>query len=121
MVVFGTVDLGRAWALRNRLTNMAREGAFYAQQHPRDISGCSPASITSAALGEDPTVKGATVSVTFPGGSPVANNCGAVAGLTNENIYVTVSVPMKLVSPLVGSVTGDPVMVSGTVEVVVLV
>src|SRR6266545_2213170 len=38
-LAFGTLDVGRAFALKSRLTDMAREGALYAQFHPFDVSG----------------------------------------------------------------------------------
>jgi Flp pilus assembly protein TadG len=116
--VFGTIDLGRAFALRNRLTNMAREGAFYAQYHPTDISGCSPSSITQAALGEDAALSGVTITVVYAAtGTTVTNLCGGtVAGGTR--IQVKASQPMTILTPFVGQLVGNPVTVSSSSEVV---
>ncbi|MGZ4683652.1 MAG: TadE/TadG family type IV pilus assembly protein, partial [Acidimicrobiales bacterium] len=49
ILAFGVADLGRAYSLQNRVTNMAREGAFYAQFHPYDVAGCPNGSTTDAA------------------------------------------------------------------------
>jgi Flp pilus assembly protein TadG len=118
VVVFGTIDVGRAFALRSRLTNMAREGAFYAQYHPDDVTGCSPSSITSAALAEDTGVTGATVTVTnATTGATVTNACGGTTG-GGVRIRVQVSEPMNIITPLIGGITGNPVTVSSSSEVV---
>ena len=117
IVVFGTVDIGRAFALRNRLTNMAREGAFYAQYHPHDVTGCSPTSITALALAEDTDVTGATVTVTRSDGVAMTNLCGA--GPTyGVRVNVTVTKQMTVFTPFVGAVTGSTVRVSSTVQVI---
>jgi Flp pilus assembly protein TadG len=119
MMVFGTMDLGRAFALRNRLTNIAREGAFYAQYHPTDVSGCSPSSITQAALGEDLALNNVTITVTnATTGAAVTNLCGGVVA-SGTRITVQASSPMTILTPLVGQVVGNPVTVASSSEVVV--
>jgi Flp pilus assembly protein TadG len=123
VIVLGTIDVGRAFSMKNRLTNMAREGAFYAQYHPFDVTGCAPTSITQVALNEDPTFTstfpGTTVTVSNADtGVTMPNACGAVATPGTE-IRVQVAAPMRLFTPFVGAVTGDTITVSGGVEVVV--
>lgn len=39
MIVFGTVDFGRAIFLKAQLDNAVREGARYGKLHPTDLSG----------------------------------------------------------------------------------
>lgn len=39
MIVFGTVDFGRAIFLKSELDNAVREGARYGKLHPADSSG----------------------------------------------------------------------------------
>ena len=103
LVVFGTVDLGRAYQLRNRLTNAAREGAFYGQFHACDTSG-----IQAAAADEDPDlpaeVSATTTACPAPGGS---------------DLTVTASAEMDILTPLVAVFTGGTVTVSGSSTVVV--
>ena len=119
VMVFGTVDLGRAFMLRTRLTNMAREGAFYGSTHPTDIVGCSPNSITSVAQGEDPAVTGSTVTVTNGiTGVAIANNCGGASPQTNLRLRVRVSAPMTILTPMVGAIVGNTVTVGSKMEVV---
>jgi Flp pilus assembly protein TadG len=118
IVVFGTIDLGRAFALRSRLTNMAREGAFYAQYHPDDVSGCTPSSITAAARAEDTGVTGATITVyNATTGAVVTNSCGGTTG-GGVRIRVQVSEPMSIITPFVSTMVGNPVNVSSSSEVV---
>ncbi|HSL59163.1 MAG TPA: TadE family protein, partial [Acidimicrobiales bacterium] len=47
IVIFGTVDLGRAWSLSNEVRAAAREGGLRAQQVP-----CETPEITQAVLRE---------------------------------------------------------------------
>ena len=119
IVVFGTVDVGRAFSLQNRLTNMAREGAFYAQYYPTNIAGCPGGSITAAAVNEDPTLSSAIVAVTDAStGIPVANSCGA-SPVPGTRIRVRVTSQMSVFTPLVGALIGDPVTIGSSTEVVV--
>ena len=119
VVVLGTVDLGRGLALRNRLTNMAREGAFYAQFRPNDVVGCTPTSITSIAGYEDLAITNETVSVTNAAtGTAIPNNCGGspVGGM---RVRVQVSAPMTIYTPIIGTFVGNTVTVGSGTEVVV--
>ena len=117
--IFGTIDIGRAFALRNRLTNMSREGAFFAQYKPYYGSGCSPSSITSVATIEDPTVTNATVEVTDVAGAPLLNSCTPLAIPVGIQVKVKVSAPMKVYTPFASVATGNSVTVSGETDVVV--
>jgi Flp pilus assembly protein TadG len=105
ILAFGTIDLGRAYQLRNRVTNAAREGAFYGQFHPCDTTG-----IQQAADDEDPglsTISGYSVTSTSP--------CPA----SGSDLTVTVSANMTILAPLVGRITGQTVTVAGRSTVVV--
>jgi Flp pilus assembly protein TadG len=119
VVVFGTVDLGRGLALRNRLTSMAREGAFYAQFRPNDVVGCVPTSITSIAGYEDLAITNESVTVTNAAtGTAIPNNCGAApVGGTRVRVYV--SAPLTIYTPIVGAFVGNTVTVGSSTEVVV--
>lgn len=108
VLVFGTFDVGRGFSLENRLTNMAREGAFAAQYDP-----CDTTAVEAAARSEDPGVGAVDVSVTRPGGGSA---CGASAG---DEVRVTVSRSLTVMTPLVAAVTGPTIVVRGTATVVV--
>ncbi len=109
ILVFGTVDLGRGFQMKNRLTNAAREGAFYGQYHPCDTAG-----IAAAVAREDPglaSLNGYAVNTTVAGGCPSPTAGG--------NLVVTVSVGQKIITPFVAAVTGSTVTVKGAATVVV--
>jgi len=115
--VFGVIDLGRAYSLKSRLANMAREGAFYAQYAPSNVTGCTPTNITDVALKEDPNASGATVVVTNGvTGVAIVNSCGAKP-VPGTQIRVTVSSQMKILTPLIGAMIGDTVNVSSSTNV----
>ena len=116
--IFGTVDVGRAFVLRNRLTNMSREGAFYAQYYNHRVSGCTPTSITDMAKKEDLGVTNATVTVTNAFGVAVLNDCNSTSN-PGARIKVKVSSPMTVFTPFVGITTGNAITISGETEVVV--
>jgi len=107
LVVFGTVDLGRAYQLRNRLTNAAREGAFYGQFHACDTSG-----IQAAAADEDPDLPA-------EGGYAVSTTTTACPAPGGSDLTVTASAEMDILTPLVAVFTGGTVTVSGSSTVVV--
>jgi hypothetical protein len=119
-IVFGALDLGRAFVLKARLTNMAREGAFHAQFHPFDVNitpTCSQ-SITSIAQSADASLeKTVMVTVLDGDGVPVANSCGKAENGTRRVVRVTT--PLKVQTPFVGAIVGDVVQVRGEAEVVV--
>ena len=48
MIVFGTVDFGRAIFLKTELDNAVREGARYGKLHPTDSSGIASAVVNKA-------------------------------------------------------------------------
>ena len=107
ILALGTVDLGRAFQLKNRLTNAAREGAVYGQFRPCDTTG-----IQTAVSDEDPNISGLTGYVATPTVSGCPNN-------PTGNLTVTASAKMTILTPFVSAITGKSVTVSGTSTVVV--
>ena len=106
VLALGTVDLGRAYQLKNRLTNAAREGAVYGQFHP-----CDTSAIQASVADEDPklaSLSGYTSTVTVSG-------CPTATG----NLTVKASATLKLLTPFIGAITGQNVTVSGKSTVVV--
>lgn len=107
VLALGTVDLGRAFQLKNRLTNAAREGAIYGQFHP-----CDTQAIQQAVDDEDPkisTLNGYTRTVTVSG----------CPGGASGNLTVTASSNMTVLTPFVSAITGKSVTVSGKSTVAV--
>jgi Flp pilus assembly protein TadG len=119
VLIIGCLDVGRAYALKGRVTNMAREGAFRAQNYPTNIAlSCSP-SITAAALAEDREVNGAVVTVANADtGAPVVNDCsGAPPGAARVRVEVTA--PLALYTPFAGSVVGNEIRIRAATTVAV--
>lgn len=61
MIVFGTVDFGRALFLKSELDNAVREGARYGKLHPTATSGVQ-AKVVSSASDTGLTTSGVSVS-----------------------------------------------------------
>jgi Flp pilus assembly protein TadG len=112
VLVFGTIDLGRAFSLKSAVTNMAREGAFQLVVDACPLDGAKDAAkAENAELSTEVTVKiveGTDTSapeVTCP-------TSGAFAKDTELTVVVTTE--MSIIAPLIGAITGDPVDVTGT-------
>jgi hypothetical protein len=128
IIVFGTIDLGRAFQLKNQLKNAAREGAAYAQVQPaRQVSNtgvcANPNNIRHRAQKELPNNgTGFTILVTPPDSSTLGspNGCETVAGYApGEEITVAARRDFDVFTPLVGAITGDPITITETVTVVI--
>jgi Flp pilus assembly protein TadG len=129
-VVFGTVDLGRSWALKHRLENMAREGAGYAQFHPGHVAPtAAPCTNQSASqnilartrnedrqLGADP---GFQLEVTNLTTGAVLTGC-STSLVPGQQIRVRAKLTtFKPVTPLVQAWIGKSVTLKGDAVVVV--
>lgn len=122
VLVFGVIDIGRAWSLKNKLTNMAREGGAYAQYFPTNVipsgSSCAdPANITARAGAEDPSVTGELVTVTNKTTGAVLTGCGTGTATSGQRVEVRVTKDMALLTPIARLVTGSSSLsVSGQIE-----
>lgn len=122
ILVFGTVDVGRGFQTKNRLTNMAREGAFYGQFAPTRVNGCTGDDVVDRAKAEDPSLAAtATVTVQRRVGTTLTTITGCQTATVNpgDTLVVKVTSPLKVLTPLVGAITGPSVTVGGLAEVVV--
>ncbi|MEY2434709.1 MAG: TadE-like protein [Acidimicrobiaceae bacterium] len=129
LVVFGVVDLGRAYSLQNRVTNASREGAAIAQFKPGNVNtGCdSGSNVFDRASNEDTglaSASGFNVTVAKQvGASLVAfTGCGTPVGTTvsaGDTVVVTVKANFSVITPLVGSLVGNTIVVSKSTSVVV--
>jgi hypothetical protein len=112
VLVFGTLDLGRAYSLWNETKNAAREGAAYAIDRPCDTAG-----ITEAATTE--TDRAVTVTVELPPGRTCPAGTSGSALRPGEQVVVRVETPYALITPLLSGFVSD-VDVAADVEVTVL-
>jgi Flp pilus assembly protein TadG len=128
MLVFGTVDLGRAYQLQNRLKNAAREGARVAQFYPQKVvttgasCGANGDNITDAATQEGGAggSNGFNVIVTNMNTNTAITGCTVsrtIAGGTRIRIQVTKS--FNVLTPFISNFVGSPLNLKGTQEVVV--
>ena len=121
MIVMGSIDVGRAYSLQNRLKNASREGAVYAQVKPDRVSCGSDASVNQRARDEDadlPSVTGFGIRVLRADGSEVTG-CGSGGVVTGEKLRVQALATFDVLTPFVGAVTGDPIDLTATTEVIV--
>ncbi|MCD9623535.1 TadE/TadG family type IV pilus assembly protein [Rhabdothermincola salaria] len=119
VLVFGTIDLGRAYQLQNQVTNMAREGAFYGQFHPGRVECSSGDDIVGEVQAESP---GADVEVqVFRDRGGVITELTGCSGsaLSGDLLEVVVTTEMPIVTPLVGALTGSVLGIDGSAEVAV--
>jgi Flp pilus assembly protein TadG len=128
LLVFGTVDLGRAYQLKNELKNAAREGAAYAQVYPdRQVASSgtcqNPANIRFRAQNElSDGGTGFTIQASPPNSSTPGplTGCETVSGYDpGEEITITASKDFDVITPFVGIITGDPIDVTESVTVVI--
>lgn len=130
LLVFGAVDLGRAYALSSRLTNGAREGARFAQSAPEQVTTTgvctAPDSVTWMATHEDGANTNWTVSVDkMAGGTPTpVTGCKTMQdpGSTvapGDRVRVRVSTIFPVLTPLIGQLVGNEITITSSSEVVV--
>ena len=103
LMTLGVVDGARLFAAHITLTNAAREGAVYAAQH--SAAGQAEVKAHIAAETADLSQSNLTVS------APVR---------TVSSVTVTVSYPFDLITPLIGAIWGDPVILSASTTAPVL-
>jgi Flp pilus assembly protein TadG len=115
ILVFGTIDLGRAYSLKNSVTNMAREGAFVALGRPCPLTGPK-----AAALDEDDDLRNDVTVRVVAGTDPAASEISCPTNNVlppSTQLTVVVRTEMALLTPLVGAVVGDPVAITGLATV----
>jgi hypothetical protein len=122
VVVFGTVDLGRAFMTWNQVKNAAREGAAYAERQPWAQSGsgvcADPNNIEHRARTENGAER-TDFAVTTTRNGVGYSGCvasGTFAG--GDKVEVKVSTTFIPISPLGRVIVGTP-SISAQVEVVV--
>jgi hypothetical protein len=123
ILVFGVLDLSRAYRMNIRLENAAREGAAFAQVYPNDVS-CGPSgSIVGQVEAEDPgldDLPGYEVVVLGQdddGDWVAMSGCTGTVSSAGERVRVEVSVRYDIVTPLVAQAVGNAITLTGAAEV----
>jgi len=132
-LVFGTIDLGRAYITWTSVKNAAREGAAFAERNPlaqKNGADCpNPNNIEYRAQterGSRDTSYVVTVTATDPGGTPrpaVPGGCqlpsDSQAIVPGDHVTVRVEKSFSPISPLVAVITGGDFTISASQTVVV--
>jgi Flp pilus assembly protein TadG len=126
ILIFGAIDLGRTYELKNTLTNMAREGGSYAQYFPEavDTNGTDACAngnnIEDRALAEEPDVGGVAITVRNMTTSTDLTGCNPDPGTGGEQIEVKATKSLTPFTPLLATILDSgTITVSGQIEVVV--
>jgi Flp pilus assembly protein TadG len=124
ILVFGTIDFGRAYQLQNRLRNAAREGGRLAQITPLQVTSTGtcldPDNITFAATHEEASASSTyTVAVKRLDTNATLTGCSTSTLPGGTRVLVTVSRPFNVLTPFIGTLVGSPLTLKGSQEVVV--
>lgn len=122
LFTLGIVDVGRAFMVSNQMRGAAREAAAYVQDHPTaqlsGTAGCQdPLNAEWRALNE----RGAGGAIVEFSPAVACGATGAGVPSPGDEISVTVSKDLRVLTPFVGALVGDgtTMRVSGRVKVVV--
>jgi Flp pilus assembly protein TadG len=127
LLCLGVLDLGRAAQLQNRLSNASREGAAVAQFRPTAVD-CTAGSIIGGVRAEDPdlaTTEGFAVTVTHDDGTTAVayTGCGTTSPPRTiepgDRVIVTAAADFRLISPMISILTGNPLRIARSTEVVI--
>ena len=124
LLAVGVVDVGRAYRLKTRLANAAREGAVYAQYFPArvDNSGAAcadPDNISFAARNEAGSASSYEVTVTRVSDGTAITGCDRTTVSPGSKVVVATSTPFDPITPVVGNLVGSRVTLRARVQVVV--
>lgn len=129
-VVFGVIDMGRVWSIKYRLTNMAREGASFAQFNPGQVeptaapctANGSTNNIVAHAKNEDAGLAGdpaVVITVVNLSTNQIVTGCSTTV-VPGKQIRVTVRfTAFRPVTPPVQAIMGTRATLTGSATVVV--
>lgn len=128
LLMFGIVDLSRAYQLQSRLRNAAREGTSLGQYYPANVGlATCPASgssqtIIGRVLGADSTdnisASDVTVVNASTGTTLAHDSCGSTF-TSGQKLKVTVTKTFVIVTPLVALATGKSTFTLSATSIVV--
>lgn len=125
ILIFGAIDLGRTYELKNTLTNMAREGGFYAQYFPTHVDNtgtdCADGNnIVDRALAEEPDVDDVTITVRNVTTGVELTGCDTGTATGGDRIEVRATKSLTPFTPLLATVLdSETIEVSGQIEMAV--
>lgn len=123
LLVFGVLDLGRAYRMDIQLENAAREGAAFAQLVPNNAFCDDPkVDVESHVLAEEPgldALPGFDIQVfgiKSDGTVTDVSGCGGSAVGRGDRVRVDVSASYEIMTPLVASVVGSSLQMTRSAE-----
>lgn len=127
MIVFGVLDLGRAYRMQIQLDAAAREGARHAQLYPNEVDCAAGFDIVGAVIEAEPSLETAPgYSITVLGEDASGELTVPVTGCTGtaveagERVRIRVQAEYGILTPMVGAILGNALVLTGSNEVEVL-
>lgn len=123
ILVFGVLDLSRAYRMNIRLENAAREGAAFAQIFPNQVSCGAAPDIEDRVRAEEPALASTTGFAIEVLGQDATDAFVPMTGCTGteaspgERVRVEVRAQFDIMTPLVASVVGSSLTLEGHAEV----
>lgn len=124
LLVFGVLDLGRAYRLDIQLENAAREGAAFAQLLPNNAFCADPKlDVETRVLAEEPgldDLPGFDIEVFGENSDGVVvqvDDCGAKRVGRGDRVRVDVSASYEITTPLVAAVVGSSLQMTRSAEI----
>ncbi len=90
LIVFGMIDFGRAFTTRSNLQEAVQEGSIYGVYNPTDVAGIRSRVVESTT---SPAIDSGDVVVSCP---------------TADTLAVSLTYDLNLITPIIGSIVGDP-------------
>lgn len=124
LLAVGVVDIGRAYRLKTRLTNAAREGAVYAQYFPGRVdntgAGCAdPGNVVFAVRNEAGEADTFQVTVIRASDGTAIVGCDQTTVPAGSKVIVRASTPFRVLTPIVAALVGTQMTLQSGVEIVV--
>jgi len=123
LLVFGVIDLARAYQLNIRAENAAREGAAYAQVRPNDKDCSTVVDIRDRVLAEEAGLaarEGFRLDVFGQDDSDAwveITGCNGTVAQAGERVRVDVTLTHRILTPIVANVVGQTIDLTGSAEV----
>ena len=124
MVVFGVVDLGRAYRLKTQLANAAREGAAFAQYFPGHVDNSSvscadPDNVVFVARNETVPANTFSIAVSKASDGSAIAGCDRTTLAPGSTVVVSASAPFGVLTPVVSAIVGRTLTLHAEVSMVV--
>lgn len=118
LMVFGIIEFGRVYTAQLEINSIARQGARTAAVSPAAQDGAVANSMMDLLLGTSESRAVVSGAVTVPSTSSTGANIITSISRDNSlppNVVSTVTMPVKIYTPIISNIAGDPVMLNASV------